>query len=69
MSNQIVVNESNKENAPENEEKKIPIFSIESILFILANCFFFKLTIWEWEIIKQVFLFMYKIKNRNNLCR
>lgn len=37
MSNQTVSNESNKENAPENEEKKIPIFSIESILFLLIN--------------------------------
>lgn len=34
MSNQIVTNESNKENIPENEEKKIPIFSVESILLI-----------------------------------
>lgn len=33
MSNQIITNESNKENVPDNEEKKIPIFSVESILF------------------------------------
>lgn len=34
MSTQIITSESNKENLPENEEKKIPIFSVESILFI-----------------------------------
>lgn len=33
MSNQTVTSESNKENIPDNEEKKIPIFSVESILF------------------------------------
>lgn len=34
MSTQIITGENNKENLPENEEKKIPIFSVESILFI-----------------------------------
>ncbi|CAH1725702.1 signal recognition particle subunit SRP68 [Aphis gossypii] len=34
MSNQTVANESNKENVPENEEKKIPIFSIEILKII-----------------------------------
>jgi hypothetical protein len=34
MSSQILTTENNKENVPENEEKKIPIFSVESILFL-----------------------------------
>lgn len=34
MTTQIVTSENNKENLPENEEKKIPIFSVESILFL-----------------------------------
>lgn len=33
----MVTGESNKENLPENEEKKIPIFSVESILFIRVS--------------------------------
>lgn len=35
MSTVIMTGESNKENVPETEEKVIPIFSVESILFFI----------------------------------